>query len=112
MGLTGKPMAESINRITILGTGLIGASVGLALRSNGFPGTILGWDRDPAQAAIALSRRAIGEATDDPITAAASSDLILLAGPVFSILEWIDQLAHVLRPHQLLTDVGSVKAVI
>jgi prephenate dehydrogenase len=105
-------MAESIQRITILGTGLIGASVGLALRANGFPGTITGWDRDPAQAAVALSRSAIDEATEDPLTAATSSDLILLAGPVFSILEWIDQLAPVLRPHQLVTDVGSVKGVI
>jgi prephenate dehydrogenase len=105
-------MAESIHRITILGTGLIGASVGLALRANGYEGTITGWDRDPAQAALALSRGGIDEVTEDPLTAAASSDLILLAGPVFSILEWIDQLSPVLRPGQLVTDVGSVKGVI
>jgi len=50
--------------ITILGTGLIGASVGLALRANGFEGTILGWDKDPAELGIALSRGAIGEAVE------------------------------------------------
>ena len=98
-----------IKRIAILGTGLIGASVGMALRQHGFDGDILGWDRDPAQLATALSRGAIDVSSEDPAAAARQSDIVLLAGPVFSILEWIDQLAPLLRPEQLLTDVGSVK---
>jgi prephenate dehydrogenase len=101
-----------IERIVILGTGLIGSSVGMALRQNGFSGTIVGWDRDPAQTAIALSRMAIDVIAEEPLTAAAESDLILLSGPVFSILEYLDQLASILRPHQLITDVGSVKGVL
>ncbi len=40
----------------IVGTGLIGASTGLALRAQGFPGEILGWDKDPEQLQIARSR--------------------------------------------------------
>ena len=98
--------------ITILGTGLIGASVGLALRANGFEGTILGWDKDPAELGIALSRGAIGEAVEDPVASAASSDVVLLAGPVFSILDWTDQLGPILSSHQFVTDVGSVKAAV
>ena len=105
-------MPGSIHRITILGTGLIGASVGLALRANGFHGNIFGWDRDREQLAIALSRGAIDEAADDPVTAATQADVILLAGPVFSILEWTEQLAPLLAARQLVTDVGSVKRVI
>ncbi|HEY0796483.1 MAG TPA: prephenate dehydrogenase/arogenate dehydrogenase family protein, partial [Acidisarcina sp.] len=105
-------MAANIRQITIVGTGLIGASVGLALRVRGFGGVVVGWDKDPARAAVALSRGAIDEVTGDPMTAAAKSDLIVLAGPVFSILEWIDQMAPVLRAGQLVTDVGSVKGVI
>ncbi|AXC11348.1 Prephenate and/or arogenate dehydrogenase [Acidisarcina polymorpha] len=101
-----------MDRIAILGTGLIGASVGLALREQKFPGTIFGWDKDPAQLGIALSRGAIDEATEDPVTAAVSSDVVLLAGPVFSILEWIDQLGPLLTSRQLITDVGSVKGAI
>ncbi|HEX4007574.1 MAG TPA: prephenate dehydrogenase/arogenate dehydrogenase family protein [Acidobacteriaceae bacterium] len=101
-----------IERITILGTGLIGASVGLALRSHGFTGSIAGWDPDPRQLHAALTRGAIGVIADDPLTAAAQSDLILLGGPVFTILEWLDRLAPVLTEKQLVTDVGSVKAAI
>jgi prephenate dehydrogenase len=101
-----------INRITIIGTGLIGASVGLALREQKFGGEILGWDKNPAGLAIALSLGAIDHAVEDPITAATGSDLILLAGPVFSILEWTDQLGPLLGPHQLVTDVGSVKGAV
>ena len=101
-----------IERIAILGTGLIGGSVGMALRRKGFSGTIVGWDRDPAQTATALSRTAIDVIAEDPLTAASECDLVLLSGPVFSIVEWLDQLASILKPHQLVTDVGSVKGVL
>ena len=101
-----------IARIAILGTGLIGSSVGMALRQNGFSGTIFGWDRDASQAATALSRGAISIVAEEPLTAAEQSDLILLSGPVFSILEWLDQLAPILKPNQLVTDVGSVKRIL
>jgi len=101
-----------IERIAILGTGLIGASVGLALRAHGFTGSITGWDPNPAELHTALRREAITVATDDPLTAATQADLILLGGPVFTILEWLDRLAPVLREDQLVTDVGSVKAAL
>ena len=102
----------SIERISILGTGLIGASVGLALRSHGFTGSITGWDPNPQQLHTALSLGAITVIADDPLTAAADSNLILLAGPVFTILENLDRLAPILREDQLVTDVGSVKGAI
>ena len=49
---------------------------------------------------------------DDPLAAAADANLILLGGPVFTILEWLDRLAPVLRDNQLITDVGSVKGAL
>ena len=99
----------AIRSIAILGTGLIGGSVGLALRQQAFPGAVLGWDKDQHQLHIALERGAITASADDPMAAAAAADLILLAGPVFTILDWMDRLAPILQPHQLVTDVGSVK---
>ena len=101
-----------IERIAILGTGLIGASVGLALRSHGFHGTIFGWDPNPSQSAAALSIGAVTVTAEEPFTAAEQSDVILLAGPVFTILEWLEKLATVLREHQLVTDAGSVKGAL
>jgi len=102
----------TIQRITIVGTGLIGASAGLALRAAQFPGEIIGWDRSPSHLQTALDRGAIDLAAADPITAAVSSDLVLLSGPVFTILDWMERLAPLLQPHQLVTDVGSVKVAI
>src|ERR1700683_4051611 len=95
-----------IERIAILGTGLIGASVGLALRAHGFTGSIAGWDPNPEQLHAALPREAITVLADDPQTAAADSDLILLGGPVFTILEWLDPPAPLLREEQLATARG------
>jgi prephenate dehydrogenase len=102
----------TIHRITIIGTGLIGASAGLALRAAQFPGEIVGWDRHSSQAELALERGAVDTTAGDAIAAALSSDLILLSGPVFTILEWMEKLAPLLQPHQLVTDVGSVKLAI
>ncbi|HWE83295.1 MAG TPA: prephenate dehydrogenase/arogenate dehydrogenase family protein [Terracidiphilus sp.] len=98
-----------IERILIVGTGLLGASTGLALRAHGFAGEVIGWDRDTAMLQTALQRGALTSAADDPLHAAKDADLILLAGPVLAIVEWMGRLAEVLRPHQLVTDVGSTK---
>ena len=102
-------MPESIQSITILGTGLIGSSVGLALRGNGFAGSIVGWDRSPEEAATARDKGAIDSVASDPLDAARAADCVLLATPVFGILEWIEKLAPVLHRDQLVTDVGSTK---
>jgi prephenate dehydrogenase len=98
-----------IERILIVGTGLLGASTGLALQANGFAGEVIGWDRDAAILHTAFRRGALTSVAEDPLHAAKQSDLILLAGPVLAIVEWMGRLAEVLRPHQLATDVGSTK---
>jgi prephenate dehydrogenase len=102
----------TIHRITIIGTGLIGASAGMALRAAQFPGEIIGWDRHSLQAHLALERGAVDAIAEEPIAAAVSSDIVLLSGPVFAIQDWMERLAPHLKPHQLVTDVGSVKAAI
>lgn len=101
-----------IERIAILGTGLIGASIGLALRSHGFEGEIAGWDPDPEELAIAVERGAVHFGAGDGLAAAESSDVTVLCGPVFTILEWMERLALTLKPGQLVTDVGSVKGAL
>jgi prephenate dehydrogenase len=98
-------------RILIVGTGLIGASAGLALRAAGFDGEIVGTGPTERTLTIAQSMGAIGSWTtrDAADAVAASADIILLAGPVLSILDWMQRLAPVLGEHQLVTDVGSTK---
>jgi prephenate dehydrogenase len=101
-----------IERVLIVGTGLLGASTGLALRAAGFSGEIVGWDKDPKQSQTAIALQAIDAEAADPIAASAGSQVILLATPVYAILDWLEQLAPVLGPEHLITDVGSTKAQI
>jgi prephenate dehydrogenase len=101
-----------IERVLILGTGLLGTSTGLALRAAGFTGAIAGWDKDLKQSQEALRLKAIDSIVPDPLAAAQASQLILLATPVYGILDWMEQLAPVLSPTHLVTDVGSTKALI
>ncbi|HVC47386.1 MAG TPA: prephenate dehydrogenase [Terracidiphilus sp.] len=101
-----------LSRIAILGTGLLGTSAGLALRAAGFGGRITGWNRSPEGAQTALAMGAIDSVCKDALQMARESQLVLLATPVFSILDWMEQLAPVLGPAHLVTDVGSTKAQI
>jgi prephenate dehydrogenase len=101
-----------IERVAILGTGLLGASAGLALRAAGFRGSIVGWNRSSQQAETALAAGAIDAIATDPLQAARESQVVLLATPVFAILDWMEQLSGVIACEHLITDVGSTKAQI
>jgi prephenate dehydrogenase len=101
-----------IQRIAILGTGLLGTSVGLAIRAAGFSGQITGWNRSKTGAEQALAMRAVDNIASDPIEAARNADVTLLCVPIYATLNLMEQLAPVLTPGQLLTDVGSTKGQI
>jgi prephenate dehydrogenase len=101
-----------MERVFIIGTGLIGASTGLALRAAGFTGRIDGWDTSQLEMAAAVQMGAIdGRAAsrEDALELARLANVIVLAVPVLAIKDWMRQLAPVLRADQLLTDVGSTK---
>jgi prephenate dehydrogenase len=101
----------SFRQITIIGTGLIGGSFGLAAKAAGFRGKIVGCDRKDVLAK-AKRKRAIDFAVTDPVEATEGSDVVILAVPVGGIIELIGKLAPKLPPEILLTDVGSTKSEI
>jgi prephenate dehydrogenase len=101
-----------IERIAIVGTGLLGVSAGLALRAAGFKGSISGWNRSVEGAQTALAMGALDTVATDPIAMARASQVVLLCTPVHAILDWMEQLAGVVGPEHLLTDVGSTKVQI
>jgi prephenate dehydrogenase len=101
-----------IERIAILGTGLLGTSVGLALRAAGFQGTIVGWNRNRASAETALGMDAIDRIASDPLMAAREAQVTLICVPIYPTLDLMEQLSPVLGPDHLVTDVGSTKAQI
>ena len=98
-----------IERIAILGTGLLGTSVGLALRAAGFRGAITGWNRGAEGAQVALAAKAIDSIAADPLQAARESDVTVLAVPIYATLDLMEQLGPVLGCDHLVTDVGSTK---
>jgi len=101
-----------IERIAILGTGLLGTSVGLALRAAGFEGTITGWNRSTEGAQSALKMGAIDSIAADGVEAARSAQVTVLSVPIYATLDWMEKLAGVLGPEHLVTDVGSTKGQI
>jgi prephenate dehydrogenase len=101
-----------IERIAILGTGLLGTSVGLALRAAGFKGSIVGWNRSLEGAQVALAAGAVDSIAADPLQAARESQVVLLAVPIYATLDFMEKLAPVLGSDHLVTDVGSTKRLI
>ena len=101
-----------IERIAILGTGLLGTSLGLALRAAGYRGSIAGWNRSPEAAQLALEMGAIDSVAKHFLEVGRKFDVIILAVPIYATLEMMEQLHGLLGPEQLVTDVGSTKAQI
>lgn len=101
-----------IERIAILGTGLLGTSLGLALRAAGYAGSLAGWNRSAEGGREALAMGAVERLADDPVELARESEVVILCVPIYSTLDYMEQLGAVLTPAQLVTDVGSTKGQI
>lgn len=100
-----------IRQITIVGAGLMGGSLALALKKYGFKGAIVGCDRAPVLRK-AIARHIVDGGHPDPVSASQGSDIVVLATPVAEILRLIDALGPRLSATALLTDVGSTKVQI
>jgi prephenate dehydrogenase len=101
----------AIRQITIIGTGLIGGSLALALRKKKFAGKIVGCDRE-ATLEKARDCGAIDEGATEPGDAIRGSDVVVLATPVLAIVDLIQRLGPALPRTTLLTGVGSTKALV
>ena len=99
-----------VRNVAIIGTGLIGASFGLALRKAGFDGIITGVS-GPRSIAEAMAVRAIDRGA--PLAdAVADADLVFLSQTIGRILDTLRYLDPLLRPGALVTDAGSTKCEI
>jgi prephenate dehydrogenase len=93
-------------RVAVVGTGLIGGSIGLALVARGFD--VIGFDRDQARLARAKQLGAVGEVAASIDDAVAGADLVVVAVPVGAIADVV--VAALDAGAAVVTDVGSVKA--
>jgi prephenate dehydrogenase len=97
-------------QITIVGLGLMGGSLALALRP--YARRLTAVDRDPAAAAAAVAQGVVDSAGTDLATGVRQADLLILATPVQAIVDLIEQLPR-LRPEGcLLLDLGSSKQAV
>ena len=106
---------SQIKNITILGVGLIGGSLGLALKAKGFRGKITGLGRRMQTLDIALERGAVDNATTDFHTGLHNADIVVIGTPVDLIPKMVQRIADIRTsdPRTLLiTDVGSIKGPI
>ena len=106
---------SQIRNITILGVGLIGGSLGLALKAKGFRGEITGLGRRMQTLDIALERGAVDNATTDFQAGIHNADLVVVGTPVNLIPRMVERIAAIRTSDTqplLITDVGSIKAQI
>jgi cyclohexadieny/prephenate dehydrogenase len=99
----------SFERIAIIGLGLLGGSIGLAVREC-LPGAATtGYDRDPATRARAAERGLVDRVCDDPNDAVATADLVIFCVPPSAMGDAARDVAAALPQGTLVSDVGSSK---
>ena len=105
--MKGCPPA-SFEQLAVVGVGLLGGSFALACRRLGLVKEIVGIGRSRANLDRALELGILDRAGDD-LALLTDADLVVLATPVSSLARLATELAPILRPGALVTDVGSVK---
>ncbi len=99
-----------INKLVIIGVGLIGGSLARALKRAGACKEIVGSGRSEAQLQKAVALGVIDRYEMDARLAVQGADVVVLAVPVGAVEAVLQQIAGQLAPHTIVTDVGSTKA--
>ncbi len=102
---------KDLQNIGIVGPGLLGGSIGLALKSREVSARIVGIGHRKVSLDRAVEIGAIDEGTQD-LSRLAGCELVILATPISLIKHTIDALGSVLDPGTVVTDVGSTKRTI
>ncbi|MCH7741118.1 MAG: prephenate dehydrogenase/arogenate dehydrogenase family protein [Proteobacteria bacterium] len=111
-------MKSRLQKVSIIGLGLIGASIAAGLKQRGLADRIIAYDTNAESLETGISRALIDEKADSVAACVQGSSLVVLAVPVLSIRDSLSQLKDVLleknRSGQapVVTDVGSVKSTI
>ncbi|HEY9380594.1 MAG TPA: prephenate dehydrogenase/arogenate dehydrogenase family protein [Burkholderiales bacterium] len=98
-----------MEKVVVIGVGLIGGSFALALRNAGAVRHIVGVGRDATNLQQAIARGVIDEAEHDVAKAVRDADLIFIATPVGAMADIFARIAPVLKATALITDGGSTK---
>lgn len=96
-------------RVCILGIGLIGGSLGMALTRHGGELEVRGWDVSETTRQEAMARGAVQIAPGQLNEAVEGADLVIVATPIRSVLPVLRQALPALKPGMVVTDVASTK---
>lgn len=102
-------MSSQKPRIAIVGLGLIGASLGLALRETGAASAVIGHDKDPEVGSQAKKMEAVDKVQWNLISACESADMVIVATPVAAMEETFEVIGPHLRPDCVVLDMGGIK---
>ena len=105
-------MSVIIERLAIIGVGLIGGSFARALREAGAVTTVVGIGRSRANLDEALALGIVDEITQDAGEGVRGAQMVFISTPVCSIPSVVAEIAPFLSPGCIVTDGGSVKAAI
>ena len=97
-------------KITLVGVGLLGGSVGLASKKRGVAGCVTGLVRRTESIDECVAIGAVDEATQDLAKAVKGASMVILCTPVGEMKDMASQIKPHLAPEAVVTDVGSVKA--
>ena len=98
-----------INKMTVIGVGLIGGSFAKGLKDLGLVNTVSGFGSNPANLQKALELGVIDEFSIDMQEAVADSDLVMLSVPLGVMQSVLEQMKPFLKPGAIITDAGSAK---
>ena len=99
-------------QITILGPGLLGASLAMAVKERGLAARVVTWSRRPESRAKCLNQSWCDAVFDSLEKAVVGSDLVVICTPVQTIVPLLVQIRPALDAEALITDVGSTKSLI
>ncbi len=97
-------------KVAVIGVGLIGGSLGLALKGRGLARHVVGVARREETLRVALEMGVCDDVTTDAVEAATGADFVFLASPVGQMAALCAQIAPVVAPGCLVSDGGSTKA--
>lgn len=100
------------NRVTIIGLGLIGGSLGLAIREKRLARKIVGISRRKSTIKQAVKNKVVDCATLNLKEGVKDSDLVIITTPVFKIVDIAKKIAPFLKKGAIVTDAGSTKKYI
>ena len=110
--MTLPPDGTRLERIALIGFGLIGSSIARVVRREGMADHIAACARSQATRDMATKLGLADSVSADPAEAAAGADLVLLCTPLGAYREVVSAMAPALKPGAIVSDVGSVKQAV